>query len=76
LIVTIGAAAGPAQADAGAEATQRAACKRDAIALCPLQAIARDRAGVRDCLVRNVAKISDACRGVVKAAQSAAKTNE
>lgn len=76
LVIAIGLGPGPVWADAGTEATWRAACKHDALTFCSWQALTRDRPGVRDCLVRNVSKVSDACRGVIKAAESAVKVNE
>ena len=45
----------------------RVACTRDAFAHCPLQALAGDRSGVRDCLVRSLDKISTPCRTVITA---------
>lgn len=78
MILAIGVGAGPARADADAatEAARRVACKHDALALCPFPALTRNRAGVRDCLVRNISKISDACRDVIKAAEATVRTTE
>jgi hypothetical protein len=68
-LVAIVASAGPASA-AGLESQWRAACTRDAFAHCPLQALAADRSGVRDCLVQRLATLSDACRTVINAARA------
>ncbi len=69
LILAIGAAAGSAAAD-GAPKAWSAACRHDAFSFCRLQALEYNVPGVRDCLVRNLEKVSDACRGVIKAAQA------
>jgi len=66
LVVTItevGAAAADSWEDRG-----RAACTRDAFVRCPLQALAGDRAHVRDCLVAKLGRLSEACRSVINAA--------
>ena len=48
----------------------RNACERDALVHCRLHALAFDIPGVRDCLVRNLNKVSEPCRGVIRAAQA------
>jgi hypothetical protein len=50
------------------ESQWRAACTRDALMHCSLQALSGDRDGVRDCLIAKLPKISSACRGVINAA--------
>ena len=69
LLLAILASAGPAAA-ASLESEWRAACTRDAFAHCPLQALAADRSGVRDCLVQRLATLSEACRSVINAARA------
>jgi hypothetical protein len=71
LMVVMGAIAGPAAAAGPSEAAARAACRHDALTFCTFQAIANNRKGVRDCLVRDLPKISEACRAVIKSAQAA-----
>ena len=61
------ALAGSAAADS-LENQWRAACTRDAVVHCSLQALSGDRDGVRDCLIAKLQKISSACRGVINAA--------
>jgi hypothetical protein len=68
LAIAISAAAGPAEAGKSLESKWRAACWRDAVGFCTLHALANDRAGVRDCLVRNIDRISKACRAVIEEA--------
>jgi hypothetical protein len=70
LIFALGATAAPVAADVGENPSWRAACERDALVHCRLHALAFDIPGVRDCLIRNLNKVSDACRGVIKAAQA------
>ncbi len=70
LTIALGAVAGPAAARGGLEAKWRAACWRDAFTMCTLHAIANDRAGVRDCLVRNIDRISKPCRAVINEAHN------
>ncbi len=55
------------QAVAG-EGQWRAACTHDALAHCTGQAFRRDRAGVKQCLVAKIDRLSDACRTVIIAA--------
>ena len=69
LLIAIGAAAGSAAADTSMPHAWSAACGRDAFAFCRLHALAYDAPGVRDCLIRNLDKVSDTCRGVIRAAQ-------
>jgi hypothetical protein len=66
LIVTIGALGGPALARSPDERKWRKACTADAFSHCPLQALAADRDGVRDCLVRKIDKLSDVCATVIR----------
>jgi hypothetical protein len=61
------ALASPAVADS-LESQWRAACTRDAVVHCSLQALSGDRDGVRDCLVAKLQKISSGCRAVINAA--------
>jgi hypothetical protein len=70
LAIALGAMAGPASARNGLEAKWRAACWRDAVTTCTLHALSNDRAGTRDCLVRNINRISKACRNVINEANS------
>ena len=69
LIVSIGALAGPASARSPEEKLQRKACSADAFTLCTLQALAANRNGVRDCLMRKLDKVSTPCLAVIRAAQ-------
>ena len=57
--------AGQAAADQATEAKWRHACWQDAFSFCTFRAISGDRAGVRDCLVHNIDRISAACRDVI-----------
>jgi hypothetical protein len=59
--------ASPAAADS-LESQWRAACTRDALMHCSLQALSGDRDGVRDCLVQKIDRISGGCRAVINAA--------
>jgi hypothetical protein len=68
LVMTIGSLTGPAFAQDPDERSWRKACTHDAFSLCPLQAVVADRAGVRDCLLQKLDKVSDACVAVIKAA--------
>ena len=70
LILATGATAGPVAADASVNPAWRDACTRDAFVHCRLHALAFDIPGVRDCLVRNLNKVSEPCRGVIRAAQA------
>ena len=70
LILATGAMAGPVVADASINPAWRNACERDALVHCRLHALAFDIPGVRDCLVRNLDKVSEPCRGVIRAAQA------
>jgi hypothetical protein len=67
LAAALGALAGPVAAE-GLESKWRSACWRDAFTICTLKAISNDRAGVRDCLVRNIERISKPCRTVIEEA--------
>jgi hypothetical protein len=67
LVMAMVAASGSANAR-GLEDKWRSACWRDAFSICTLHAIANDRPGVRDCLVRNIDRISKACQAVIKEA--------
>lgn len=66
--IALVAFAGPAAARDQLEAKWRNACWRDAFTMCTLHAIGNDRPGVRDCLVRNIDRISKACRAVIEEA--------
>ena len=68
LLLAATAAAEPAAADGGVKKAWSAACRHDAFTCCRLQALEYNVPGVRDCLVHNLDKVSDACRGVIKAA--------
>jgi len=70
LLLAVAVAAEPAAADGGAHKAWSAACRHDAFTFCRLQALEYNVPGVRDCLVRNLDKVSDACRGVIRAAQT------
>jgi hypothetical protein len=70
LILATGAMAEPVTADAGINPAWRNACEGDALVHCRLHALAFDIPGVRDCLVRNLDKISEPCRGVIRIAQA------
>jgi hypothetical protein len=70
-LIVLGVVAGTAcAADRATEAKWSHACRGDAFKHCTLQALAIDRAGVRDCLIRKIDKISEACRQVIRDAQS------
>jgi hypothetical protein len=68
LLLAATAAAQPAAADGGTHKSWSAACRHDAFTFCRLQALEYNVPGVRDCLVHNLDKVSDACRGVIRAA--------
>ncbi len=70
LILATGAMAAPVTANASINPAWRNACTRDAFVHCRLHALAFDIPGVRDCLVRNLDKVSEPCRGVIRAAQA------
>jgi hypothetical protein len=70
LLLAVTAAAEPAAADSGARKAWSSACRHDAFTFCRLQALEYNVPGVRDCLIRNLDKVSDACRGVIRAAQT------
>jgi hypothetical protein len=63
-----GGLAGPAFAGETLESKWRNACGWDALHRCTFHALANDRTGVRDCLVRNINKISKSCRMVIEEA--------
>jgi hypothetical protein len=69
LILAIGVGASQARAEGGKEKVWRAACRHDAFVFCTFQALTNNRAGVRDCLVRNLSRISEACQGVIRGAK-------
>ncbi len=50
----------------------REACRSSAISLCPSEAMSGDRARVRACLVRNIAKAAPQCQAAVNAARARA----
>ncbi|MFZ4746542.1 MAG: hypothetical protein ACOYLK_06550 [Sphingomonas sp.] len=64
---------GVAAATAPAEAQQavREACMPDIRAFCANELAAFDRAKVRECLIRNIAKTSPACRAAAKVKRDA-----
>lgn len=71
LVLAMTAVAGAAAAaDSATEAKWRKACWKDAFSMCTLHAIAGERGAVRDCLVRNISKISSACREVIEQAHA------
>jgi hypothetical protein len=70
LILATGAMGAPVTADASINPAWRDACTRDALVHCRLHALAFDIPGVRDCLLRNFNKVSEPCRGVIRAAQA------
>src|SRR5271156_3484005 len=65
LVIFLAASSGPARAGESLESKWRSACWADAISFCTLQAITNNRPGVRDCLVRDIDRISRACRSVI-----------
>jgi len=69
MVVLFGALAGPSLARNPEEKKWRKACAADAFSLCTLQAFAGDRAGVQECLLRKLDKVSDTCVAVIKAAR-------
>ena len=72
LAVAYSALAGPAFARSADEKLWRKACTADAFSLCPLQALSGNRAGVRDCLLKKLDKVSIPCVTVIRAAQQQA----
>jgi hypothetical protein len=71
LVLVMTTIAGAASAaNSTIEAKWRKACWKDAFSLCTLHAIAGERARVRDCLVRNISRISPACREVIDEAHA------
>jgi hypothetical protein len=48
----------------------REACRSSALSLCRSEALARDRAAVRACLIRNFDKVAPECQAAMKAAQA------
>ncbi len=71
LVLALTTAAGAAvAADRGTEAKWRKACWKDAFSMCTLHAVAGERGAVRDCLVRNISRISPACRDVIEQAHA------
>jgi hypothetical protein len=72
------AAAAPAWADSttapdrATEKRWRAACLHDAFDVCTFLALSGNRAGVRNCLERNISRISPACRAIIQGGQGAA----
>jgi hypothetical protein len=66
----LGCAGGAIAGDSSLEAKWRHACWSDAFSFCPFRAIAHDRAGVRDCLVRHIDLISRPCREVIEQARA------
>jgi hypothetical protein len=70
LILVIGATGASAAVDSNTRRMWSAACRHDAFTFCRWQALEYNVPGVRDCLIRNLDRISEACRGVIKAAGS------
>jgi len=68
LVIGVSALAGPSFARSADERKWRKACTADAFSLCPLQSITGNRDGVRDCLLKNLYKVSDPCVAVIRAA--------
>lgn len=72
------AAAAPAWAgstaapDRATEKRWRAACTHDAFDICTFQALSGNRGGVRNCLERNINRISPACRAIIQGGRSQA----
>jgi hypothetical protein len=71
LVLAMTAVAGAAgAADHATEAKWRKACWKDAFSMCTFHAIGGERAAVRDCLLRNISRISPACRDVIEQAHA------
>ena len=70
LLLAVAATAGPAGADGSPRKAWSNACRHDAFTFCRLQALEYNVPGVRDCLIRNLDKVSDVCRGVIRAAHA------
>lgn len=64
------AAAGTALAQAPPTQPARVACRTSAMTLCRDQVRARDRAGVRACLIKSFDKVTPECQAAMKAAQA------
>lgn len=69
-VVTVSLAAAAAD-PALAQQTVREACMPDIRTFCPTELASFDRAKVRECLIRNIAKSSPACRAAAKAKRDA-----
>jgi hypothetical protein len=48
----------------------RVACRTSAMSLCSSEAKARDRVGVRACLIKNFDKLTPECQAAMKAVQA------
>ena len=68
-MATIGAVVATAPAEA--QQTVREACMPDIRTFCANELATFDRAKVRECLIRNIAKTSPACRAAAKAKRDA-----
>jgi hypothetical protein len=68
-------AAGAAGAQTAAPPTPRQACRSSAESLCPVEVKARDRAGVRACLIKNFDKVAPECQAAMKAVQARGGTD-
>jgi hypothetical protein len=64
-------AAGPSFAQSPSPPNVREACRSSMMQLCHDQVAARDRAGVRACLIQNFDKTTPDCQAAMKAAQAA-----
>lgn len=53
--------------DKATEKRWRAACTHDAFDFCTFLAFSGNRGGVRNCLVRNIDRISPGCRAIIRA---------
>jgi hypothetical protein len=58
--------------DRATERRWRAACTHDAFDFCTFQALSGNRAGVRNCLERNIERISEPCRQIIRAGRGKA----
>jgi len=67
--IVLSLAAGVAVAQT-APAPPRVACRTSAQSLCPNEVKARDRAGVRACLIKNFDKVTPECQAAMKAARA------
>jgi hypothetical protein len=68
------ATAAEAQAPPPSPPSPRVACRASATSLCPDEMKARDRAGVRACLIKNFDKATPDCQAAMKAAKARGET--